>query len=241
MKATLATLILLISSGLLANDFLDLNEGKKPLCSSPLVRLSPKPIPCIPDVNDDGIFDIPELELDLSDLEDVFNGAESSGGHTIGPMNAPRRTGMPITPFPMSLKCEARLLSDGGKRVNFLSKQSFNVSARNFSTYLFTDKWVHGITQERSLYPENWVQVPVTPKVEFKNYSVMLGFNYQSRMPMLTVCEGNLKTAKQETVAACAEVEFSRYSYRAKTRLKTLTIKENIRIQKTLEINCRVK
>lgn len=240
MRATLTALTILFSFNLHAIDMIDLLNGKKPLCSSPLVRLSPKPIPCIQDVNDDGIFDLPELELDLNDLEDVFNGAESSGGHVIGPMGAPRRQGLPVTPFAMNLKCEARLLSDGGKRVSFLSKQSFDVSARNFSTYLYADQWVHGITSERNFYPENWVKVPVTPNIEFKNYSVMLGYNKSKGMPMLTVCEGNLKTAKQETVAACAEVEFSRYAYRAKARLKTLVIKKNVRVQKTLDINCQV-
>ena len=240
MKTFLALSLIFISTNLLASDLLDLVNGKKPLCSSPLVRLSPKPIPCIPDLNDDGHFDIPELELDLNDLESILQGAESSGGHVIGPMNTPHRTGHPVTPFPVNLKCEARLLADGGKRVSFLSKQGFSISARAFSTYLYADQWTHGVTTNNELFPENWIKVPVTPNIEFNNYSVMLGYNNNSKKPILTLCEGNLKTVDSETVAACSEVEFSRYSYKVSARLKTLVIKENIRVQKVLNIICKV-
>ncbi len=223
-----------------ANDLIDLINGDKPACSSAVVRLSVKPIPCIKDDLDSDLFDIPNLELDFSDLEDVFNGAESSGGHTIGPMNYPRRMGLPITPFPMALRCQAKLLSDGGKRVSFLSKQSFSLNAIQFTTYLFADRWLHGIALGAELNPSNWVEVPVSPAVELKNYSVTLGYNKKTNKLSLTACEGNLKTGGDSTVAACSEVEFSRYSYKVKTRLKTLILKKNIRIQKTLDISCRI-
>lgn len=240
MKAILIVFITFMSTTVLASDLVDLINGKKRLCSSPLVRLSPKPIPCLIDELEDGQFDLPSLELDFDDLEDVFNGAESSGGHVIGPMNNPRRTTGPVTPFPVNLRCQALLLSDGGKKVSFLSKQSFDLSSMSFSTYLFSDLWIHGIVEGSDLSLDNWMQVPVTPNIEFKNYSVTLGYNKRSRKPILTACEANLKTAEGATVAACSEVEFSRYSYSVKMRLKTLIIKENIRIQKTLDINCKL-
>lgn len=239
MKSTIIILITLLSTSAFANSLIDLANGKKLLCSSALVRLSPKPIPCIKDILEDGIFDIPSLELDFDDLDDVFNGAESSGGHVIGPMGSPRRTTGPITPFSIDLRCKATLLSDGGKRVSFLSKQNFELNALQFSTYLFADLWIHGIVQKIQVSKTNWVEVPVTPNVEFKNYSVSLGYNPVSSKLALTACEANLKTDDGSTVAACSEVEFSRYSYRVKSRLKTLIIKENIRIQKTLDITCR--
>jgi len=241
MKVLLSILFILASSSLFANDLLDLADGKKPLCSSPFVRLSPKPIPCIPDLNDDGLFDIPSLELDLEDLEKIFEGAESSGGRVIGPMNTPRTNGMPVTPYPVYLKCEARLLLDGGKKVSFLSKQSFGLNSRNHTRLLYTDQWTHGITELSTLYPENWVRVPVTPKVEFKNYSVRLGYNSFSSKATLSVCEANLKTAGGETALTCSEVEFNRYAYEANLRLNTLVIKELVKIKKTLNISCQIR
>ncbi|MFT6069317.1 MAG: hypothetical protein ACJAT2_002751 [Bacteriovoracaceae bacterium] len=239
MKRSILLLLTLLSSTVHANDLIDLINGEKPACSSALVRLSKKPIPCIKDILEDGQFDIPNLELDFDDLDDVFNGAESSGGHVIGPMGHPRRSDAPATPFPVTLRCQAKLLSDGGKRVSFLSKQSFTLNSLHYTTYLFADRWQHAIVEGANLNPSNSVEVPISPKVELKNYSVTLGYNNNSKKLSLTACEGNLKTNGDSTVAACSEVEFNRYSYKVQARLKTLILKKNIRIQKTLDISCR--
>ncbi len=108
------------------------------------------------------------------------------------------------------------------------------------STYLFTGVWMHGIDEGSDMSLDNWIQVPVTPNIEFRNYRVTLGYDKRSRKPNVTTCLAKLKSAEEAAVAACSEVEFSRYSYSVKMRLKTLIIKENIRIQKTLDINCKL-
>lgn len=236
MRLIIALSLLFTSSNLLANNLL---SEEKPLCSSAAVRLSLVKIPCKLDLDHDGLFDIPELELDLEDLESLFEGAESSGGHVIGPMNHPRRT-RPVTPFRIYLRCEAKLLAEAGKKVSFLSKQNLGLSATEYSTFLYADNWRHGIVQGATLNPSVWTEVQVTPKIEFKNYSVHLGYDEKTGKLSLTACEGDLKSTLLEAVAACSEVEFSRYSSSVKTRLKTLFIKQNLRIQKTLDITCRL-
>ncbi len=219
------------------------NSSELPWCSDPNVRLSVFKVPCKKDPRLAEEFDIPEMKLDFEALRKIFEGAESSGGHVVGPMNYPRRT-RPLTPFTLNMSCEARLLSDGGKSVSFLSKQQATLTESRYSTYLYEDQWKHFLTEENDLYPTRLVEVPVAPAVETGNYSLTLGYKKatarRGEKLVLTVCESNLGSNEIGTTGACSEVE-KPSSFRVfKTRLKTLTSNpsENLKIQKTLQVTC---
>ncbi|TNF30217.1 MAG: hypothetical protein EP319_05815 [Deltaproteobacteria bacterium] len=218
-------------------------SSELPWCSDPSVRLSIFKVPCKEDPRLPVEFDIPELKLDFDALKKIFEGAESSGGHVVGPMNTPRRT-RPLTPFTLNMKCSARLLSDGGKSVSFLSLQSTTLTESRYSTYLYEDQWKHFLTEENDLYPARMIEIPMAPAVEIGNYSVSLGYkkgiNRRADKLTLSVCEANLGSNDVGSTGACAEIEKSAYSKTFKARLKTLTSNpsENLKIQKTLEVTC---
>lgn len=214
-----------------------------PWCSDPKVRLSIFKIPCKKDPRLPSEFDIPELKIDFENLHKIYEGAESSGGHVVGPMNYPRRT-RPLTPFALDIRCEARLLADGGKSISFLSIQKSALTEQRYSTYLYENNWKHYLTEENDLNPSRLVEVPVAPAVEVGNYTVNLAYKEakgrQSEKLILSVCEANLGQNDKGATGACAEVERPLYKRVLKARLKTVTsnMSTNLKIQKTLQVTC---
>lgn len=178
----------------------------KPLCSSVYVRLSPKPIPCIPDGFDPSVFDIPSLKLNLEDLQKIFDGAESSGGHIIGPMNTPQRR-RPITPFPFSLNCEAKMLLDGKKKVSFLSTQNFQLSSINYIQFLNPAQWTHSLIEGADIHTDNRMYVDAAPAVALEPFKVELSYNTFYDSFQLSLCED--KSDLETEDLTCAQTEAS--------------------------------
>lgn len=224
--------------GAYAND-----KEELPSCSDPLVRLSVAEIPCKEDPKLPIDFDIPELKVDFETLKKIYEGAESSGGHVVGPMNHPRRA-IVLSPFPLEFICEARLLSDGGKSLSFLSLQKTILTETRYAGYLYSDQWTHYLTEENDLFPERKVKVSVAPNLEISNYSITLGYKKRTFRRaaglVLNVCEANLGRSPIGSVAACSEVVKPVSTTVMKARLKTLTVntEENLKIQKTLQVTC---
>ena len=198
-------------------------------CSEPLVRLSLVKIPCIDDGKIPADFDIPNLRLNLDDLEKIFQGAESSGGHLIGPMNMPR-TLRSITPFPVLFNCKATLLSDGGKSISFLSEQKFQLDGQRFSKPLYRDKWQHFLIKGNDISERNRYPVSIEPQVSLNNYKVVLG--YKNNKLSISACDTN--------TSACAETQRLTRARKYKTQLKIIVDRQDqqLVIEKTLKVFC---
>lgn len=208
----------------------------KPKCSDVMVRLSPKPIPCIPDGLSDNLFDIPELGLNIEDLQNIFNGAESSGGHVVGPMNSPRRT-RPITSFPFELTCQAKMLLDGGKKVSFLSTQSFQLSQSNYERYLSNSSWKHHLVKGSDINSQDLIPVEVAPKTVLGRFKVELSYNKYYHSFQLGLCE-DLSTLT-ESKLSCSQSEASVDSDLFKVSFQKRFKGKDKLVNQTIMITCR--
>lgn len=217
-----------------SNDAIELN------CSDPVVRLSPVKIHCKPDGKKPIDFDIPELKIDLNDLEKIFQGAESSGGHTIGPMNFPRHRGGTL-PRPSLFNCKAELLSDGGKTLSFISEQSFQLD--QFRTYkmLYKDNWEHFLVEGNDFNSGPRVAVNQAPKVDLSNYKVFIEYNKRNKKYSLLACESNFSDETGVKSSSCSLEEFSSYRKNIKTFMRTIADDRtnNLIIKKTLKVSCK--
>lgn len=236
MKHLIGILITLQVFSTLATDLVEL--PKKPLCSDVIVRLSPKPVPCIPVDFDPSKFDIPGLELNLEDLQKIFDGAESSGGHIIGPMNHPRRA-RPLTPFPFTLKCEARMLLDGKKKVSFLSTQSFNLNQGQYELFLRPEQWDHNLIVGADIYTQDLISVEAEPVVEVMPFKVELSYNTFYDSFQLGVCEDKSTMTSEDLICAQSEntVRAKKHSVSFQKRFKG---NEKV-VHQTVLITCQKK
>ncbi|MCR9203685.1 MAG: hypothetical protein NXH75_03845 [Halobacteriovoraceae bacterium] len=235
MKHIICLFIIFQAFGAFATDLVEL---PKPLCSDVTVRLSLKPVPCIPDGFDPSVFDIPGLKLNLEDLQKIFDGAESSGGHIIGPMNHPRRA-RPLTPFPFTLKCEARMLLDGKKKVSFLSSQSFELNQGQYELYLRPDQWSHNLIVGADIYSQDLISVDAEPVVAIRPFKVELSYNTYYDHFQLGVCEDKSGLEKDDLI--CAQSENSVRSKKHSVRLQKRFNGNGKVIHQTVQISCQKK
>ncbi len=195
MKRLLGLILIIQALSTTATDFFDpsiIIIEEKPLCSDVEVRLSIFPIDCIPEIEPIDIdFDIPEVQLDFDELQDIFNGAESSGGHIVGPMNQPQRR-RPLTPFPFTLKCEARLLLDGKKKVSFLSTQEFELTANQYQLFLRPNQWQHNLILGSDIYTTKLISIDASPSVEITPFKIELSYNNFYDSFQLAACESKV-------------------------------------------------
>lgn len=221
--------------------FLSLSvSGAKPSCESALVRLALKPVPCINLGVPDTIFDIPELKLDLNDIEKIFQGAESSGGRVIGPMGQPRRV-RPVTPFPINLHCELRLLADGGKRVSFLSFQKALLTQTEFKKTIPENQWFHGLISGNDINSTNWRAIPIAPKVNISNYNLELGYSGLQDELELNVCETFIGPMGRESSSFCAQGQAKVYHKTIEATLKGSHKSGDYLAIKTLKVSCQIR
>jgi hypothetical protein len=199
---------------------------QSPLCSSSEVRLSLKPVFCIDDNLDLGDFDIPEVGLDLDDLQSIFDGAESSGGHGISPMNQPAPTSRRRLLVDGVINCQLKLLTDGGKRVSFLSFLNLELTSHKPVAFLGGLDWSHGLTTSGI----NWVGIDTAPSVGIPNYS--LEAYSQGEEISLSLCQS---TGRNGT---CVEGVFDQVSGESSIRLSKLV--ESPYIFRDLKVSCQI-
>ncbi len=202
MKRFLISALIFQTLSIFASGF-SVTPIEKPLCSDVNVRLSLKPIPCIPEFGHID-FDIPQMKLNFEELQNIFNGAESSGGHIVGPMNQPQRR-RPLTDFPFTLKCEARMLLDGKKKVSFLSLQNFELNPNQYQFSLLPQQWEHNLIEGSDIYATQLIAVDVAPAVEVATYQVELSYNTFYDHLQLAICENQL--GLQTKSATCAQTQ----------------------------------
>jgi len=199
-----------------------------PQCSSSQVRLSLKPIYCLRADAPDGIFDIPEVGLDIDDIQAIFDGAESSGGHGISPMNSPsptsRRQALPIQG---TLHCRASLLTDGGKRVSFLSFFEDSVSTQNPGFNITNLDWRHGLIDQA----DQWVGVSVAPSVGVENYSLKVFV--ENNQLVLSACLG--KRGEEQN---CAN---SLFDSNLQGSISTETLSQKPFVYRKLSVSCQIR
>ena len=241
MRTLVTFTTLLFSFSSLAQSGLDSNnDGIKLKCSDPVVRLSPVKIPCIPDGKKPIDFDIPELKIDFNDLEKIFQGAESSGGHTVGPMNFPRHRGGSL-PGPALFNCKAELLSDGGKTLSFVSEQSFQLDQYRTFKMLYKDNWDHFLVEGNDFSSRPRVSVHRAPRVDISNYKVFIEYNKNRKKYSLLACESNYSDESGVKTSSCSLEEFSNFRKNIKTQMRSISDdrQNNLIIKKTLKVSCK--
>jgi hypothetical protein len=221
--------------------FLSLSvSANKPSCDSPFVRLSLKPVACFNQGIPDGIFDIPELKLDLKDIEKIFQGAESSGGRMVGPMNQPRMP-RPVTPFPVTLECELKLLSDGGKRVSFLSKQRTFLTQSAYHKTIPANLWVHGLISGNDINSTLWRPVPMAPNLNLNNYSLELSYNELQDELELNLCEDFIDPMGGAMSSFCGQGQSKSYEKTIQATLKGRIQSGDFKVIKNLKASCHIR
>jgi len=232
-----------------ADDFSFFDTDDRPLCTDPVVRLSKFPISCIPvdlgQITDGNLshlidFDIPELKLNFEDLQHLFDGTESSGGHQVSPSaSSPQR----IDSF-INFKCQAKLLSDGKKRVSFISTYSFNLS--DLLSFISMDaiKWKHFLIRGNDIDETQLFPVKIGPQSGYENYTSHLIVLEQNKGLQLSLCE-SFTDENSATTKICAQKnipyeEYLNYSFENPIELQLSSeLKRNKRvIYKTLKLSC---
>lgn len=233
MKALIATLIL---SNIYA---FNPDWGKElPKCDSLAVRLAKEPIKCQGKVPNSIDFDLPEHQLNLEDLEKIFQGAESSGGRLVGPMNTPR-IGNDLTPFPFRYSCDARLLSDGDKKLSWISFQQFLLTESSFNRVLYPTSWVHRLTASNDIDTSSFFSVPATPAVKIPLFEVKMDFNEDKEEFIFDLCE--VKSDEEVRDLSCTSqiAPLSQRNSKATMVYKKKLRSIETKVDFTLKVNCR--
>lgn len=219
------------------------DEAVLPLCSQAVVVLNPG-IPCRLDLNPPTEFNIPELELNFDNLDQIFMGAESSGGRVISPLGTDnnRRQSINGVVFnrDFNLKCHARLVLDGGKAVSYLSLQNFKLSNQSTQKKLQSIGWTHFVMKGNNPFPSKKYSVPSAPKQNINNFNIKVHKNQFNKKTVLQVCEEFSIKGGAISKVSCAEIEKPHYSYKFQVTLKSLKTdqKKKITITKSLLITC---
>jgi hypothetical protein len=244
LKFTTIAIFLLSLSLVPISAFADEDVPSLPLCTEAIVILN-HGIPCRFDLNPPTEFNIPELELNFNNLDQIFMGAESSGGRVISPLGSEhiRRQilNRPEFNHPFELNCQARLVLDGGKTVSYLSIQNFKLTNLSAQKELLAKEWDHFVMKGNNPNPSKKYSVPTAPKQEINSFSVKVYKNKFNKNTVLQLCEVFAKNGKAISSASCAEIENPYYYYKFQVHLKSvLTDKiKNITIKKSLFVTCR--
>ena len=206
-------------------------------CSDPILRLSRKPIPCIPDNKQPSEFDIPKLRIDHKDLDKILQGAESSGGHTVSPMGFPSRNN--FIPFNVKLSCMASLLTDGGKTLSFLSEKKFGLDNTQTTAFLGDDDWDHFVFEGNDFNSKPKFPLLKIPQKIRPNYSVTLSYKKEQKKLSLRLCRNNIQTYNDVLTSSCTYVDKSLRRKYFKTLLNiNYRFNERLTIKKTMKVVC---
>ena len=201
--------------------------GETPLCSSSEVRLSLKPVFCIGDDTPGGLLDLPEVGLNLEDIQSIFDGAESSGGHgVVSPMSRPSTQRIRPLPLDGEIKCAASLITDGGKRVSFVSYNSFSFPASKPGYFIMPMTWKHGLEDQFN----NWVPVNAAPSVGVSDYIVNL--RMAGTDIILSACVG------RGNVASCSETSMG--AIEPNGSITMVKYSEKPFVKRVFELNCQI-
>ncbi len=236
------TIANLLQSASFADQFDDLGDAlfdpKLPICSDSLVRLSKEPLDCNFEEapGSQPKFDIPALELDHIDLQEIFNGAESSGGRLVNPMG---RASRPLTPFSFSVSCKASLISDGKKRVSFLSTQSFEMNQDKYELSLSDKKWLHSLMEGNTFEERRRIPISFSPNIDLSKFSIQLTYPQRyvgDNRLNLRVCE----QTRDHDFRICSQKEMSLSKESILVELYSEVQNRQQIILKTLRINCQI-
>lgn len=209
------------------------DELKQWKCDSSEVRLSKNPIPCLGEFPED--FEIPAVELNLEDLQKIFDGAVSSGGHVVGPMNSPRRV-RPLSPNPFTLNCHVKVLLDGGKRVSYLSKGNIALNNQSYFIPFAGVEFKHGLIVGNDI-DSSWVAPsPKAPRVSLDDLYAEVAYSKTTQKYALKVCaqDFSLKTTKRN----CSLSSFEREDGNVNASFMSTISQRGYHVERTVQLNC---
>ncbi len=198
-------------------------------CSDADIVLSPNKPQCFQE-NRVLEFDIPELQIDIIDLEKIFLpttdriGSESSGGgRTLPHQSRVRMSRLP------ELNCELSVLANGQKTIHYLSTQNLLINKSN--TNIDEEKFTHYLTKELSLNPKTKYLVEKSPEVDLSNLVIQLS---------ATSTNFNLKLCEiSDSTTICTS---NSYTLGDSLILKLLSyekVTEDFEIEKRIQLICR--
>lgn len=209
-------------------------------CQDASVMLSKVIVPCdTSNLKPTQNFGIPQMRLDFNALEMIFIGSESSGGYSSGRMG---RMNIPsITPFKVLFNCTAKLISDGGKLVSYLSQQRFNLTGHQHSHVLKLEHWAHYLIEGNNFDQLRKVKVSAAPNILINNYTVNLSYNKNTTTERLTIfaCEMTEDDNQLLKIDYCGYDENNLRAVNYQAELKTFsTDHRNYTIIKNLRVTC---
>lgn len=115
-------------------------------------------------------FDIPELKINLGDIEKILLGTESSGGRKVPDILQRPVNGMRVQT--LTHTCEIRMLLDGSKRISWLLKAHAKLAYA--SVFIVPpEAWQVGLTEggdiNGAFHPVN-----ISPRIELSQVAVVL-------------------------------------------------------------------
>lgn len=235
MKSTLLFLSSLFFVSVNAIEIPD--ELKQWKCDSSEVRLSKDPIPCLGEFPDK--FDIPAIELNLEDLQKIFDGAVSSGGHVVGPMNSPRRA-RPLGPTYFSMNCKTKVLLDGGKRVSFLSTGSVKLSQTSYFVPFAGVSFKHFLTPINDVDTRYVVPAPRAPQVSFSDLYTEVTYKETTQKYSLKACVQKTDAASGSSEKSCSQTPFELTDENVSTVLTSTLTAPGFHVERTVQVSCNL-
>lgn len=144
-------------------------------------------------------FDIPELKINLGDIEKILLGTESSGGRKVPDILQRPINGMRVQA--LTHRCEIRMLLDGSKRISWLLKAASDV-ALEVPFIVPNGAWQSGLTEGNDV---NGIIHPVSvrPPVELVQVGVVL-----TEAGLKLCLDNSCALSQREEGAVEAHVEF---------------------------------
>lgn len=220
MKMLAVFITFVLSTGLLASE--------KPRCKDPEVILSPVKIPCEEDIRLDVDFDIPELQIDMSELEKILLGIESSGGgRTVGPMQAGNRRTLQF-----NYSCQARLLIDGGKTISYLSTMKLTLNQLKPIHALAAQAWKHYVIKGNNINSKKLYPITKAPQINFDRFQLSIATPSKNRF-LFQLC-----TRADDQEQFCQQKNRSIQNGFFSLTNQSMQTKEDVIIQQTLQVRC---
>ena len=225
-----------------------------PSCKNPEIILSPNHIPCFKEPLVQGEFDIPELNIDFGNLENIFRetdrallGAGSGGGTGGSGRTTPastsaqqqqRTTSSPFS-YRFEFQCRASLLVSAKKTIHYLLTKNFNMTHFSYQTYLSSYSWQkYYVTRELSHNPINKFEVPNSININLPSYEMKLSQRYDQLN--IDLCSSN-SVGKNGLEKSCVSSKTSIASDNFSSNFTTINKVNGKDLEVTMSLNIDCK
>lgn len=220
------------------NDIVIPDELKQYKCDSSEVRLSKNPLSCLGDFPKD--FDIPAIKLNLEDLQRIFDGAVSSGGRVVGPMNTPRQV-QPLGPEEFNMNCKVRILLDGGKRVSYLSTSQIELTNTSYFIPFAGLSFRHFLTPINDVDVNRFmVPAPKAPNVSMNDIFVEISYKKALKKYTLKACVQKNDAFQSKMEKTCSHTRFELSDSEVSTTLMSTLTAPQFHVERTIKLSCQL-